>query len=181
MKRLYLAIIFIFLMGLQVSTQAAESRTSEFKYKKKGFFLGSELGALVGFSDGEVFGAPGKLDLLLGYQINPYFSVAADLWTFWFIAYGAEAQLKANFTDTKISPYAVGSIGIAGVLNVFDDEGDNATLLTYSGGLGLDFHLWRKATLFAETKYRGGSTFTNDDISGSGHGMEIGVGFRWIF
>lgn len=181
MKRLFSIVLSTILLGFSVSGGAAESHPHELNYKKKGFFLGTELGALIGFSDRRTVGAPGKLDLLIGYQINPYISVGADLWTFWFLAYTAEAQVKVNFTDKKISPYAVGSIGAGIALNAFDDDGDNVGFLTYSAGFGVDFHLWRKSTLFAETKYRGGSGFDNGDFLDSEHGMEIGVGCRWIF
>ncbi len=150
-----------------------------FEYKKSGFFLGGELGALVGFGDGDVFGAPGKLDLLAGYQINPYISVAADLWTFWFIAYAAEAHVKANFTDSKISPYAIGTAGVVGVINVFEEEDTGGAAVTYSAGLGADFHLWRQSTLFAEARYRGGRGF--EEGGPAGHGLEVGVGYRWTF
>lgn len=175
-------ILSVFAILSTTPLQAQEKAPKELEFKRSGFFLGGELGALVGFDEGDVFGAPGKLDLLIGYQINPYISIAADLWTFWFVAYAAEAQVKANFTDTKISPYAVGSAGVVGIVNVFDDEEEGGVgFVTYSAGLGVDFHLWRKGTLFAEIKYRGGRAFTEEDLSGAAHGLEAGVGFRWTF
>jgi hypothetical protein len=158
---------------------ASEKAPQTTDYKKKGFFLGGELAGLVGFADGDVIGAPGKLDFLVGYQINPYVSIGADLWTFWFVAYAAEAHVKANFTDTKISPYAVGTAGVVGIVNVFDDEEEGLALFTYSAGFGADFHLWKQGTLFTEVKYRGGTAFTKEDLSGTARGVEVGVGFRW--
>jgi hypothetical protein len=189
LQKIIAGLFSIFLVGVLTlsplqSLQAQESQPSHvLEYKKSGFFLGGELAALVGFDDSAVIGAPGKLDLLAGYQINPYVSVAVDLWTFWFIAYAAEAHLKANFTDTKISPYVVGTAGIVGVLNVFDDEEEDtgAAFVTYSAGLGIDFHLWKQGTLFAEAKYRGVRLSTFEDISGVVGGLEMGVGFRWTF
>ena len=149
------------------------------EYNKKGFILGTELAGFIGFDEGQVIGAPGKVDLILGYQFNPYISIAADLWTFWFVAYAAEAQIKANFTDSKISPYAIGTAGVIGVINVFDDEeGGSIGLATYSAGLGVDFHLSKKGTLFTDLRYRGG---TEIDDQGSANGIEIGVGYRWTF
>lgn len=182
MKKLYLALLLIALCALALAVPLpahAKEAAPEPLYKKKGFFLGGEVGGLVAFSD-DVFGAPGKLDFLVGYQINPYVSVAADLWTFWFIAYAAEAQVKVNFTDSKISPYAVGTVGAVGVINVWDDGDDGVeSSLTYSAGLGADFHLWKRTTLFAEVKYRGGNEFS--DFNSAGHGLEAGVGLRWTF
>ena len=179
MKRFLSILILLALSGLALPAQSAETK-KELDYKKKGVFLGGELGALVGFDDGELIGAPGKLDFLVGYQINPYVSVAADLWTFWFIAYAAEAHVKANFTDSKISPYAVGTAGIAGVINAFEDGGNSPVGLIYSAGLGVDFHLWKQGTLFTDVRYRGGRSF-DDDLNVNGHGLEMGVGFRWMF
>lgn len=179
MKRFVLLAVLFQLAAVSSLQAQSKPASSEFEYKKKGFFLGGELAGLVGFGDGDVFGAPGKLDLLAGYQINPYISVAADLWTFWFIAYAAEANVKANFTDSKISPYAVGTIGVVKVISLLDEDEPGGAALTYSAGLGADFHLWKQGTLFAELKYRGGSDI--DNLSVSVNGVEAGVGFRWVF
>lgn len=182
MKRLILIVLLLVLSGLALFSPLpvhADSSPPELEYKKQGFFLGGVLAGLVGFDNGSVYGAPGKLDLLAGYQINPYISVAADLWTFWFIAYAAEAHVKANFTDSKISPYAVGTVGVVKVLTLLDEDEPGGAALTYSAGLGADFHLWKQGTLFADVRYRGGRDI--DNLSLSGHGMEVGVGFRWTF
>lgn len=182
-RRALAALALVGWMALFVSKPlcAEENKSADdFQYKKSGLILGGELGALVGF-DGGVYGAPGKLDLLVGYQVNPYFSIGADLWTFWFIAYAGEAHAKVNFTDGKISPYAVGTVGVVRVLTVLDEGEGGATAFTYSAGLGLDLHLWRHGTLFAEAKYRGGMGMNGDSFSDAAHGLEAGVGFRWTF
>lgn len=150
------------------------------EFKKKGFFLGGDLAGLVGFADGDVFGAPGKVDFLAGYQINPYVSVAADLWTFWFIAYAAEARAQVNFTPAKISPYAVATAGVVGILTTLDEDEGGGSAFTYSAGLGADFHLWKRGTLFAELKYRGAAAFSGG-VNDLAHGLEAGVGLRWTF
>lgn len=182
MKRLVLFFLLLILLALAAPLSAhSREKASELEYKKKGFFLGGELAGLMSFDfDNDTVGAPGKLDLLLGYQINPFVSVAADLWTFLCLAWAAEAHVKANFIDSKISPYAVMTAGVVGVVPL---ESDSATgpIFTYSAGLGGDFHLWRKGTLFAEAKYRGGVNAGAADQNNIAHGIEIGAGFRWLF
>lgn len=184
MKRFLLISLLLILYGLALAaplTVHSQEKTPELDYKKKGFYLGTGLAGLIGIDGSGIAGAPGKLDFLAGYQFNPYVSVGVDLWTFWFLAYAAEAHVKANFIDAKISPYAVATTGVVGVLNVWDDGGgQNAVGLTYSAGAGVDVHLWRRTTLFAEAKYRG-AVGLGDLSSRPGHGAEIGVGFRWMF
>jgi hypothetical protein len=172
-----LLIVGLALFSCIVPAPAQEPAQAQ-ERKSSGLFLGGEVGALIGFGDGATLGAPGKVDFLVGYQVNPYFSVGADLWTFWFIAYAAEAHLKANFTDSKISPYAVGTAGVVGVITTLDEDEGGGAAFTYSAGLGADFNLWKRATLFTEARYRGA---TGWEDSPSAHGLEAGVGLRWRF
>lgn len=158
-----------------------EKTSATLEYKKSGFHLGGELSGLIGI--GEVSGgAFGKLDFIAGYQFNPYISLNADLWTFWFLAYGVEINPKINFIDAKISPFVTASFGIASVFLLDDSDNTAEAFLTYSAGAGVDIHLSRHGTLYAFGKYRGGTNALGDIAAGDvAHGVEFGVGFRWLF
>ncbi len=147
-------------------------------YKKQGFQLGAEIGGLIALSP-DVIGAPGKLDFLIGYKFNPYFTLNLDLWTFWFLAYVAEINPKVNFSDSKFSPYLSATFGGGGAFFLNDEDNDIRGFLTYSAGPGNDMHLWKKTTLFTEIKYRGATNFGDErDLV---HGLELGFGVRWTF
>jgi hypothetical protein len=182
MKKIFFAYLHFILMALVFTTSlhAEEKKLLDsYEYKKRGFQLGGELTTLIGIAP-EAGIAPGKLDFLIGYQVNPHLAFYADLWTLWFLAYAAEFNTKVNFTDAKISPYFTGTVGGGGAFLLEDDDDTFGSFFTYSAGLGVDFHLWRKATLFAEGKYRG-ATGVSDLNDGSVHGLEFGVGLRWTF
>ncbi len=171
----------LFLLIFCYPTLSFSQTTEPTHWNKPGFFLGTELAAFIS-PEIDPPGVPGKIDLLIGYQLTPKVSIAADLWTFWFIGYSAEAHVKVNFNEAKISPYAVGTVGIAGLVNVFNDSSNNVfSFLTYSAGFGGDFHLWKRTVLFTEARYRGGLKLESNQSDQMAHALELGVGLRWHF
>lgn len=156
---------------------------------QRGFELGVSLsGFVILDKDAPVVPIPGKVDLTLGYRFNPYFSLSADLWTFWFLAYGAEIKPKINFVNGNISPFIAGTVGLVGIIPIFDwddDDGDNAgrpPLLTYSAGPGIDFRVGRRMLVTTDIRYRGVYSPDNwDDSSNYGHALETGVGMIFKF
>jgi opacity protein-like surface antigen len=155
-------------------------------WKKKGFFLGGELSGLIGFYNGvkgfqdQTVSGHGKIDLLIGYQLNPYVSLNIDAWALDLVVYGIEFNPRINFTESKISPFLTASVGIS--VNGVCEETSDCSPITYSAGIGTDIHLSRKGTLFAEAKYRGfNGPVGGEAITLLNHGLELGVGFRWTF
>lgn len=143
-----------------------------------GFFLGGELDGVI--LPGSGLGVPvaAKLDFITGYQFNPYFSLNGDLWTVFFVVYGAELSPKFNFTKGRVSPFFAASIGVAGSPLGGDDDDDlsgNIIVPVYSAGPGLDIHFGEHGTLFLAARYHGVIGIVTPPV------VALGVGYRWTF
>lgn len=174
--------VFLLAMTLLIAQPlyAEEKAPDTFNYKQ-GFQLGFELNGLV--NTGLNYGV-GKVDLIAGYRFNPYFSLNADLWTIYLIAYGVELNPRIHFpTRSKASPYLGISAGWMsfGFFETLAEEiiGEKIQLFTFSAGPGVDIELGNHMTLNVALKYRGIASLGDD--SGYANALEGGAGLRWTF
>ena len=187
MKTARMIILAVFtLTFLNTPLSADEKKAPEtLEFKKSGFQLGGELSGVIGFGGihfGEEQGTSGhgKIDIILGYQFNPFFSLNADLWAIDLVNIGVEINPRINFTEGRISPFLTASLGIAS--NLFCEDSNCSPPITYSAGVGTDIHLGKKGVVFIETKYRGFSReVEGESASLFTRGLEFGAGFRWMF
>ncbi|MCC7460297.1 MAG: hypothetical protein IT286_03245 [Proteobacteria bacterium] len=144
-------------------------------YRAKGFFGSFSVGAIINPGNGcddedECWGdispvLPGKLDLNVGYQFNPYVSLNARIWNFWIIVNGVELAPVVHLTDSRVSPFITGGVGAATVLG-------SGGAYAFAGA-GLDIHFTQKANMFVQARY----VTTFEDVGGLL--PEIGVKFRF--
>jgi opacity protein-like surface antigen len=131
-------------------------------YRAKGFHANLSLGAVVTFYNCKdsseclnIFPVlPGKIDLTLGYQINPYVSIDTRLWTFWMLVFGAELSPKVHLIHGRFSPFVIGTVGIVSLF------GSRAATYIGAGG-GIDLYIKKSFSIFAMARYLS-ATFESD-------------------
>ncbi|MEZ4846438.1 MAG: hypothetical protein R2877_05700 [Bdellovibrionota bacterium] len=146
-------------------------------YRPNGFHKNITIGALVAIGAGCDDNTeecwfdippvlPGKFNLTLGYQLNPYVSLDFRLWDFWLVLLGAEAGATVHLTDTRVSPYVLGGVG---------------SIITFGpapylfAGGGFDLNISKRTAFFAEAKYY----MNAKEINNGGVIPEFGLRFKF--
>jgi hypothetical protein len=158
-KQILLMVIMILVTTTSIQAEEIKKTTVEFErttHKKMGLHAGISLNAVInlygkGDCESDCFTVPpilpGKIDLSVGYQFNPYISLDAKLWTFWLFVWGVEIAPKFSLTDSMVSPFVTATYGVATVL------GEGATYFGYGGGV--DIHVSKRTSFFGMARWIG--------------------------
>ncbi len=197
MKIKQILLVMMVVVGSTTSTQAQETKSTveseKTVYKRIGLHADLSL-SLMGLIEKQREWQGGdyhheltlpRLNLTVGYRLNPYVSLDINLWSMILLS-SAEFSPKINFTKTRISPFVSTAVGYGTALRIGPSDGpeeqDNSTDFTfYSAKVGVDGHMSKHTNLYASVGGMYNATNRNDRSTLERILITPEIGFQWKF